>query len=44
MQPAARTKQRQASVIPLNPLAFKLLTEMQAGNPEGDLLFPSPVA
>jgi integrase len=43
IRPATRTKQKQLSVIPLNPLALKLLSEMRKADVEGDLLFPSPV-
>jgi integrase len=43
MRPAAPTKQKQLSVVPLNPLALKLLKEMRAAGPEGELLFPSPI-
>jgi integrase len=39
-KPAERLKQKQASTIPLNPLALKLLREMHAAK-GGDLLFPS---
>lgn len=44
MRPATRTKQKRASVIPLNPLALKLLADMRRADPAGEFLFPSPVA
>jgi integrase len=43
MRPAARTKQKQSSAIPLNPLALKLLQEMRAAAPDETFLFSSPV-
>jgi integrase len=43
IRPAARTKQKQSSAIPLNPLALKLLKEMRKAYPDSALLFPSPI-
>jgi integrase len=43
IRPAARTKQKQLSAVPLNPLALKLLKEMRKAKPDDKLLFPSPI-